>query len=94
MWEKVDELKMVVRREGSKYEGNELRGELVNKHRVKVSPIPSGGPQRQIFLPEDVAIPLGSTFNGSGSASLRPMTPQQFMERMKQMMDQQRSDIQ
>ena len=40
----ADVLKMAVQREGSRHEGSELRVELVDKLKVKVSPIPSGDP--------------------------------------------------
>ena len=63
MWEMADVHKMAVRREGSQYEGNEPRVELVNKNMVKVSPVLSGAPHRQIAFTEDVAIPLESTPN-------------------------------
>ena len=94
MWEMADVHKIAVRRGGSKNEGSEPRVELVYKHGVKVSPVPSGNPQHQIPLPEDIAIPLGSTPNGSRSALPKPFEMNQMSEMMKQMMEQMEGNIQ
>ena len=58
-------------------------------------------PHHQISLKQDLAIPMGSTPNHSRSASPKPLDTNQFMEIMKQMMEQmelgqnqQRSDMQ
>ena len=65
MREMPHEYKMAVWREGSRNEGSEPRVELVDRHRVKVSPVLSGDPHHQIPLPKDIAIPLGSVPNSS-----------------------------